>query len=129
MRNGKPLYQVDARRKGTTGTREHFSVKAEAERRAGEIAGDFERLGNEGLEFPNDLRVNRWSLSVSQRLKVISASFIRASRSTSFPSVLSKTKGFPFLSNRKAMKPFGISLTPSLSSGFKIFRSQFFNQP
>lgn len=57
IRAGKPLYQVDARRQGTTGRREHFSTRKEAEDRANEIAGDFDRLGQEGLSFPNELRV------------------------------------------------------------------------
>jgi integrase len=57
IRAGKSLYQVDARRQGTTGRREHFSTRKAAEERANEIAGDFDRLGQEGVSFPNELRV------------------------------------------------------------------------
>ena len=69
IREGKPLYQVDARRQGTNGRREHFSTKKEAEDRANAIAGDFDRLGNEGLNFPNDLRV--MALHCSQKFAAI----------------------------------------------------------
>ena len=64
---GGTRYQVDARRQGTTGKRERFSIKKEAEDRAAEIANDFERLGNEGLDFPNDLRV--MALHCAQQLE------------------------------------------------------------
>jgi len=54
---GKTFYQVDGRKKGTNGKRETFSIKAEAEKRAAEIAEDHQLEGAEGMNLTGELRV------------------------------------------------------------------------
>jgi len=54
---GESFYQVDARRKGTNGKREHFQNRKEAESRAREIEEDYRLEGAEGLSMCADLRV------------------------------------------------------------------------
>jgi integrase len=53
---GEWFYQVDARRAGTSGRRETFTKKTEAEKRAAQIESDFAGNGNEGLAMSADLR-------------------------------------------------------------------------
>ena len=50
------FYQVDARKRGTDGTQEHFPTKDRAVTRAREIAGELNANGFEGLAMPADLR-------------------------------------------------------------------------
>jgi integrase len=64
---GDTFYQVDGRKKGTKGKREHFSTKAEAEERAREIEGDFRLEGIEGLALSAELRVE--ALKAETKLK------------------------------------------------------------
>jgi len=53
---GEKFFQVDARRKGTSGRRETFAKQDEAEERAGTIAAEFAGNGSEGLAMPAGLR-------------------------------------------------------------------------
>jgi hypothetical protein len=53
---GQAFYRVDARRTGTSGRRETFNSQKDAEKRAGEIAGNLGGNGKEGLAFPAELR-------------------------------------------------------------------------
>lgn len=55
--HGQTFYQVDARRKGTSGKRESFLTKKEAEDRAAEIKRDFDSQGTEGLALEAEVRV------------------------------------------------------------------------
>jgi integrase len=64
---GDTFYQVDGRKKGTKGKREHFSTKAEAEDRAREIEADFRMEGVEGLALSAELRVE--ALKAETKLK------------------------------------------------------------
>jgi integrase len=54
---GETLFQIDARKKGTTGRREYRSSKQEAEDRAREIASDLMLEGTEGMRMRPELRV------------------------------------------------------------------------
>jgi integrase len=54
---GETLFQIDARKKGTTGRREYRSSKQEAEDRAREIASDLMLEGSEGMKMRPELRV------------------------------------------------------------------------
>ncbi len=54
---GETLFQIDARKKGTTGRREYRSSKQEAEDRAREIASDLMLEGIEGMKMRPELRV------------------------------------------------------------------------
>jgi len=64
---GDTFYQVDGRKKGTKGKREHFSTKAEAEDRGREIEADFRLEGVEGLALSAELRVE--ALKAETKLK------------------------------------------------------------
>ena len=55
--DGKKYFQVDARRKGTTGKREAFPSRKDAEARASEIEEEFSTQGREGLAMDGTLRV------------------------------------------------------------------------
>lgn len=55
---GETYYQVDARRKGTNGTREAFSSLKSAQTRAAEIEADFNELGVDGLSLPLEVRAS-----------------------------------------------------------------------
>ena len=57
MDKGKPLYQVDARKKGTLGKRESFLSLADAEARAKEIATSLQMEGLEGMAIRPELRI------------------------------------------------------------------------
>jgi len=54
---GNKRYQVDARRKGTSGKRENKETRAEAETRAQQLADEFSKNGADGLAIPAELRV------------------------------------------------------------------------
>lgn len=56
MPKGERFYQVDARRKGTDGKRETFPTQQAAEKRAAEIAEEFNLNGREGLSLNLELR-------------------------------------------------------------------------
>lgn len=57
MDKGSPLYQVDARKKGTTGKRESFTDLDKAKDRAKEIAESLTMEGIEGMAIKAELRV------------------------------------------------------------------------
>ena len=57
MVKGGTLFQIDARKKGTTGKREYRTSRQEAEDRAREIASDLMLEGVEGMKMKPELRV------------------------------------------------------------------------
>ncbi|OJU98326.1 MAG: hypothetical protein BGO12_02750 [Verrucomicrobia bacterium 61-8] len=68
MDKGKPLYQVDARKKGTNGKRESFIDLKKAEARAKELAQSIQAEGIEGMAVRPELRV--MALQSEKRLAV-----------------------------------------------------------
>lgn len=60
------FYQVDARRKGTSGKREAFKSKEDAEIRAAEIKRDFDAQGTEGLSLDAEIR----AMAVRAKIKL-----------------------------------------------------------
>ena len=76
MDKGKPLYQVDARKKGTNGKRESFIDLEAAEKRASELDESIVMEGIEGMAIRAELRI--MALQAEKRLSAYDKTILDA---------------------------------------------------